>query len=391
MYRIITILLSSTIMLSAMSYEQFKKRVISNSKILQRSNISLKATNIEGDILMRSENPTVEMELSRFNPDVGDSQQGYRASYSQSIRRDSYYNSLLDSRLSKERLSLAYVVKNRAKLILDIEVLYTNLVYLNQLQQLLIKDLKISKRVSNIAKERYESGAESRVKYLQSKSEYISTKSRLISLKREIGIIYYEMMSLASIDRDIELEKKFIYSIGSKNDIGINQSPLGEILLAKEQLLANNISLHSQSINRYSLFTELEKEPDQSVVRVGIEIELPIFNQKSQERALATIHKQQAQIDREQLQLSQRIQKKSIVSSISQLSKEYQTLNLLAKEQGEILELLEEGYRISKGSLLELMIAKQKVLETKKRVLERQKEFNLKKIELNYLQGKYND
>ena len=297
----------------------------------------------------------------------------------------------LDSRLSKERLSQAYVVKNRAKLILEIEVLYTNLVYLNQLQQLLIKDLKISKRVSNIAKERYESGAESRVKYLQSKSEYISTKSRLISLKREIDIIYYEMMSLASIDIDIELEKKFIYSIGSKNDIGKNQSPLGEILLAKEQLLANNISLHSQSINRYSLFTELEKEPDQSVVRVGIEIELPIFNQKSQERALATIHKQQAQIDREQLQLSQRIQKKSIVSSISQLSKEYQTLNLLAKEQGEILELLEEGYRISKGSLLELMIAKQKVLETKKRVLERQKEFNLKKIELNYLQGKYND
>jgi len=391
MSRVILLSLSITLLLSAMSYEQFKKRVIRESKILQRSSISLQASKIEGDILMRSENPNIEVEMSRFDPDIGDSYSGYRASYSQSIRRDSYYNALSESRSSKERLSRAYVVKDRAKFISKLERLYTNLVYLDHLQQLLVKDLKISKRVSTIARKRYESGAESRVKYLQSKSDYTATKSRLISLQREIDIIYYDMMSLASIDRDIDLKKRFIYPITTTKYVDEDRSPLSRILSAKEEIATSDIALHSNSINRYSLFSELEKEPDQSIARVGIEVELPLFNQRSEERALATIHRRQLQIDREQLQLTQRIQKRSITHSISQLYQEYKALKILTKEQSEVLGLLEEGYRISKGSLLELMVAKQRVLETQKRVLDTQKEFNLKNIELNYLKGKYND
>jgi len=73
------------------------------------------------------------------------------------------------------------------------------------------------------------------------------------------------------------------------------------------------------------------------------------------------------------------------------LSKEYSLLKDLAKEQSEILNLLEEGYRISKGSLLELMIARKRVIDTNKKILNIDRVYNFKKIDLNYLQGAYND
>ena len=64
---------------------------------------------------------------------------------------------------------------------------------------------------------------------------------------------------------------------------------------------------------------------------------------------------------------------------------------MLEKDQNELLLLFEEGYRISKGSLLDLLLTKRKLVSTRKTLIETVKLLNEQKIQLNYLQGKYND
>jgi len=381
----------TTTMLSAMSFSQFKKRVIRESKILKRSRLSLLATDEESKIAMRSANPTMELEMSQFRPDIGDDRGGFRASYAQPIRTSGYYDSLSQHTSAQKLLQKAYIVEGRAGFIKKIEKLYVDLVYRDQLYRLLEGDLKISKRVADIVKERFESGAESRVQYMQAKTEVISSKSKLISLKREIDDIYFDMMKISGLGADVKLDMSFTYPISAENSNQKSNSPLAEILSAKEHRYSTDVHMQDRVLKQYSLFTELEKEPDQSVIRIGIEIDLPIFNQNNEERSLAKIRMRQARLDREQLQNSEDVERRAILNSMKTLTKEYYMLKDLAKEQREVLELLEEGYRISKGSLLELMVARKRVIDTNKKILYTHRVYNMKKIDLNYLQGVYND
>jgi len=306
--RIVWILsLCTTVMLSAMSFSQFKKRVIRESKILKRSRLSLLATNEEAGIVMRSTNPTMELEMSQFRPDIGDDRNGYRASYTQSIRTSGYYDSLSQHVSTRKLLQKAYIIEGRAGFIKKLEKLYIDFVYRDHLYTLLEGDLKITKRVADIVKERFGSGAESRVKYIQAKTEIMATKSELISLKREIDSIYFDMMKLVDIDSGVVIEKRFLYPISDTHHYTRTDSPLSQILSAKEQKFSSDISMQDRVIKSYSLFTELEKEPDQSIMRIGIEIDLPLFNQNSEERSLARIKMRQTKLDREHLQNSENI------------------------------------------------------------------------------------
>jgi len=78
-------------------------------------------------------------------------------------------------------------------------------------------------------------------------------------------------------------------------------------------------------------------------------------------------------------------------ASIRELSAQYNALKTLQKEQQELTSLLQEGYKIAKGSLFEMMSAKDKLIQTRKALLQTQKIMNDQKIELRFLQGDYND
>ncbi len=99
----------------------------------------------------------------------------------------------------------------------------------------------------------------------------------------------------------------------------------------------------------------------------------------------------QAELDQEYLQANETMQREALAYSIRELNTQYQSLQVLEKEQKELMELFEEGYRISKGSLLDLMLTKQKLVNTWKSLLSTHKMVNDQRIELNYLQGKYNE
>jgi outer membrane protein TolC len=149
--------------------------------------------------------------------------------------------------------------------------------------------------------------------------------------------------------------------------------------------------MNQSGFRNFDLYSSLEQEPDQAVLRVGVNIPLNINNDRSEERMLARLQMQQTALDNRQLEISLRSQKEMLQSAIRELSQQYHALRTLQKEQKELVALLEEGYRIAKGSLFELMTEKGRLIRTRKALLQTQKMINNQKIALRFLQGDYNE
>jgi hypothetical protein len=106
---------------------------------------------------------------------------------------------------------------------------------------------------------------------------------------------------------------------------------------------------------------------------------------------LAKLKGQQTQLEQEQLSLNVHSQKQMFKASIRELSMQYGALKMLQKDQKSLTALLQEGYKIAKGSLFQLMTTKNRLIQTGKSLLQTQKMINDQKIELRFLQGDYND
>lgn len=391
MKKIILIFTASSLTLFGMSYSQFKQSVIRNSKILQSNHLSLSSTEQQNAILLRPENPSLYLEASRFNPDAGDNRYGYKAIYSQPIRTGGFYGALTQKAQAQQILQQAFVSEGRAGFLKELEHLYTEYVYQNRLYTLLQKNYKISQRIAAIANERYKSGAESRAQYIQAKTEAMLVKTEILSARQESKTIYYQMLGLAGLNKNVSLQKKFIYPVSEKVSSRSYSSPLSKVLSAKRERFAAEVEANDRTFKSFSLLGELEKEPDQSIARIGISMPIPFFNQNREEKALATIKMRQAELDKEQLDRNEAMQRRSFSNAIHELNLQYHELKALEKEQKKLLGLFEEGYRISKGSLLDLMITRGRLVSTQKRLIKTQKMVNDQRIQLNYLQGKYND
>jgi hypothetical protein len=226
---------------------------------------------------------------------------------------------------------------------------------------------------------------------LQAKTETLTLKTQMYTTKQQQSTLYYQLLAVAGFSKKVSLEKRFIYSVSSKTKHSSKLSPKQEIIRAKEKLYRSDYSMNQSSLQNYDLYAGMEKEPDQSILRVGVNIPLLFHNDRSEERMLAKLKMQQTALESEQLSIDTLSQKQMYKSSISELSAQYYALRSLQKEQQELTDLLQEGYKIAKGSLFQLMTAKNKLIQTRKALLQTQKMINDQKIALRFLQGDYND
>ena len=206
-----------------------------------------------------------------------------------------------------------------------------------------------------------------------------------------MNTLYYQLLAIAGLKKKVSLEKAFIYPISSSISTSKQVNSKQQILTAKTKLLESQMRMNDSSIESYDLYTSIEDEPDQSILRVGISMALPIFNNKSEEKMLAKLQKEQLILDGEQLDIDIYTQTQMIRSSIQELSSQYQALKNLKKEQQVLNDLLQEGYKISQGSIFVMMNAKNKLIQTQKSLLQTQKMINTQKIDLRFIQGQYND
>lgn len=242
-----------------------------------------------------------------------------------------------------------------------------------------------------MVKERYKGGSENRVAYLQARTETITLKTQMYTEKQQFSTFYYQLLAIAGFTSKVSLDKRFIYSVSPKTKNSSKLSPKQQVLKAKEKLYQSDYSMNKSSFQNYDLYAGVEQEPDQGILRVGVNIPLSMHNDRSEERMLAKLKTQQTQLDNEQLSINTYSQKQMLKAVIGELSKQYHALMTLQNEQQELTTLLQEGYKISKGSLFQLMTAKNKLIQTKKALLQTQQMINDKKIELRFLQGEYND
>lgn len=391
MKRIITIFLSLSLGLFAMSYEQFKKYTEKNAKALQSQALSLQTTQEENKILLRTQNPTLELEASRFNPNIIESDFGYSVIVSQTVRTGNYYGGLEDQATASALLQQAYVHDGKAGYFRTLENLYTEYVYQSKLLALLKEEYTLSNKMTDMVHERYKSGSENRVAYLQAKTDTMTLKAQMYTTKNEMHRLYYQLLAIAGLSKKVSLEKNFIYSVSTQTNSVLKTSPKEQILEAKEKLLESKIRLNESSINSYELYGGIEDEPEQSILRVGVSIPLPIWNDKSEEKTLAKLQMQQLSLDKEQLSIDLNSQKEMIKASIQELSKQYHSLKNLKKEQQILNDMLQEGYKIAQGSVFVMMNAKNKLIQTQKSLLQTQKNINNQKTELRFIQGQYND
>lgn len=391
MKKILTLFLTLTFTLFGMSYKTFKSKTLKHSKILKSQNISLQNTQQKNKIRLRTANPTLTLESSRFDIKNGNNRFGYGITVSQDIRTSSYMNGLNQQTQASVLLSKAFTTQGKAGYIKTLEKLYTQYVFHSKMLTILKQEYKLSKHVTNIVYQKYKSGSETRVAYLQAKTETLTLKTQMFTTKQQSYTLYYQLLALAGVSKNISLEKKFIYSVSSQTKNSSKLTPKQQILEAKQKLYQSNYTMNKSSFRKYNLYTNIEKEPDQSIIRIGINIPLSIYNNRNEERMLAKLKIQQTTLDNEQLNINIVAQKKMKKVAIRELSNQYYALRSLQKEQKELSSLLQEGYKIAKGSLFELMTAKNKLIQTRKALLQTQKLINNQKIELRFLQGYYND
>jgi len=391
MKKIIMISLGFTLISYGMSYKKFKQYTLAHAKVLKSQSLSLQTRKEKNDILLRSRNPSINIETSRFNIGRNNYNFGYSTIVSQSIRTSNFYNGQKDLTKSMSLLEEAYVIDGKAGYIKTLEKIYTEYVYQSKLLALLKKEYKLSNKVTKIVQERYENGSENKVAYLQAKTNTISLKTQMYSTKQAMSSSYYQLLAIAGLKKKVSLSQKFIYPVSTKITSSKNLNPKQKVLDAKLKVLESKVFMNDSSIERFELYGGIEDESTQSILRVGVNISLPIFNNKSEEKRLTNLKKQQLSLDREQLSIDTHTKNMMLKYSIGELREQYYALKALKKEQETLNRLLQDGYKISQGSMFIMMNSQNRLIQTQKSLLQTQKMINNQKIELRFIQGQYND
>ena len=372
------------ITLYAQNYNELLNIAIDNSANLEiRNNNSQKAI-LEGDITTRLQNPNVEFEVSDFSGTKNEF--GSRVGVSQSI--------LLPSiKKDKKRLAtLNYNVSQkdyeakRAEFVYRFSMLYLNYKEAIAKKRLQQEEINIAKDITDIASQRYQYGAITQSEFLQTEVDYTNSINRAKELELTTQQRLNSILKFANIDEDITIDTNHIFTISQDS----SEHPAIELAQQKQKVSEAKLHLANHTIESVELFSEIEKEPDQDVFRVGISIPIPIFNKKNEEKQLAKI-----ELANQDIFISN--QRKNIDITISGLEKEIaifedmrnQYQNVISKQE-RLLANYQEGYKIAKINLLKLNDIKSKLISTKEKIIESNIQIERNSIKINYLKGAYN-
>lgn len=375
--------------LYAESFDIFLQKAIDNSPYLKASTLGIDQAKEEGSAITRYKNPSLELEYSRFEPDIGDSDNGFRVNYAQPIRLWGIGN-------DKERLSEAVLQsanadyeQKRAAFIRDISLFYTQYAEQKMLVGLGEEERRIAKKIYEISKARYEAGTISRGVMLQSQVAYEMIQIRNESLSLTAMQSYYYLLKQAGINQELEVDTKHEFTVNALSSSAQNPDVIN--LHGVQEKAISQAAVNSNRVEWMSLYAEYENEPEQDIARIGVSLPLAFFNTKSQEKQIARleadkvdllIQNKNTQLDLDNNRLQKQRQK--LIRLKDQNTKVLET-------EIELLKMFEEGYKIANINLLELQDIKNKVIETKERLIQIKTALNQNAITTNYMQGSYNE
>ncbi|WP_324171855.1 TolC family protein [Sulfurimonas sp.] len=388
MIKILSAIILLNLSLLGQSFDEFLKEAIKNSTYLKSSDLSRLQAKQQGDALTRYENPSIDVEYSKFSPKNGDDDNGYRISYTQPLRLWGVGND--KTKLSDAMIQSANTKKtlNHAEFTCNLSLLYNT--YANNKKYLLLGDeeLKIGKRIHNISKERYKAGTISKGELLQANISHEMTKTKIQTTKLEATNNYFSLLDYAGSTKEVEID--FTHNFSKEKKRNSNNPDLLYYKQQQNESLALS-QVNSNKLEFIDLVGEYENEPDQDIFRIGASIPLAIFDTKSQEKRIAKLESEkfsllaQNKTKRLQIQLS-KLDKTDVL--LNSLKKQHQnTLKL----QLQVLKMFEQGYKIANVNLLELQYIQNKLIKTEESLIDIETSLNENAIWHNYITGAYND
>ncbi len=373
--------------LFGIGFEEFKDKAVKN--IFVSKALSIKKSIIQNRIKTRSNNPKLDFQMNRFKSKNESYNLGYAISINMSVlpksfKDDSKKLSLLDINLTK-----SIYKKEKASFIASLEKLYTEYIYEKSKISLLKNEIKIADSLLNIVKDKFKRGNETKAEILKLALEKKRIENQLLMQQRVVKKAYFKLLEYANVDADLD-SSSFLYTFEDfKNRELQNQELL--IYRIKRDYFLKEVEVNSHTIDNYELFSEFEKEPDQDVIKIGVSFPLPIFNKKKEERELSLINAKKVKYEEELLKKRLKITLRNLKEKVLDLKKEYNSLTELKRDQKKLLNLYEEGYKIDKSSLIELLLSKNNLLKIDGFILDTLFYLNLEIIKLKYLQGAYNE
>ncbi|MDF1881331.1 TolC family protein [Sulfurimonas sp. MAG313] len=375
-------------LLSAQNFDDFLQNAITHSPYLESSALGIKQADESGNALKRYANPTLELEYSKFDPSVGQSNNGYRVNISQPLRLWSVGNDKQALSHNMVRTADANYVQDKARFTRDISLAFN--FYAQQKMMLTLGDeeLRIAKKIYEISKARYESGTISRGLLLQAKVDYEMVMIANEALMLKSSQSYYNLLSFAGITEEIGLETEYSFTLISKQK-GLN--PDLRVLKSKQDTALSLAKVNSNSVEWMNVFGEFESEPNQDIMRFGMNFPLAVFNTKSQEKNIAKLQAAKSEFlyNNETRRLA--MQDKRLKNEHSSLQKQEEANKQILQTELELLKMYEDGYKIASFNLLQLQDIKNKVIQTKERLIQITSALNQNAITQNYNQGNYND
>ncbi len=384
-------LLISTLLCTVMyaeSFDEFLQEAIVKSPYLKSSALAVKQSKEDGQTLTRYANPTLEVEYSEFQPDIGDDDNGYRVNISQPVRLWSIGDdkkALADTMI---KAASASYIEQRAMFIKNISFQFTLYSQQNMLLKLGNEELEIAKKIYEVSKARYESGTISRGLMLQSQVDYEMIQIKNESLSLRASQSYYNILRLAGINQEIDLSTNYVFNI--KQNLHVENPSLNVLSTQQEQSLSE-AKVNSNKIEWMNIFAEFENEPEQDIIRAGVNFPLAVFNTKSQERQIAKIQASRSRLllDNETARLD--IETIRLQKQRTSLEKQKVQNKQVLNTEIELLEMFQEGYKIANINLLQLQDIKNKVITTKRSLIQIKTALDQNAITTNFNQGSYNE
>ena len=375
--------------LQAKSFELFLQEALQKSPYLQARALSVEMAAEEAVKIQRYKNPTLALEFSEFSAADAESAKGYKVALTQPLR---LWGVSQDRAVLAETLqhkSNAYYTLKQAEFIRLLSLLYVDYREALFLEELAAEELRVTKKIESIVKERYASGSSAKVKHLLAKLDTKQAANNYTQQSLQRLSAYYRLLALSGLGTEVQIESGHTFELIQKDTFAdsagvVYQKALRENALADAKLQANKIEW-------MDLYLEYEKEPDQKISRVGIAIPLALFNQKNEERNLAVLQAKQRDLDIKNVQRELSLKRKRIQKELHKLKELAQKRAELYDAQKEMLLLYEDAYKIAKVKLIELQGIKTQMIKTKEQLIGLEAQIDRNIIEYNYNAGAYNE
>ncbi len=382
--------LLTTLTLCAQDFESFKEDALQNSPYLQANSLKVQNAQAVSKITTRYKNPTLGFEASQFSQNgVSSNKSGFRVEFTQPLRLWGVGDDRENLAQSQQQSAKTSVSLSRAAFIRKLSLRFVAYKRLVTLKDLALEELAISQKIAAISKARFENGTIARVKYLQAKLDVKRIDNSVDTLDLAKTDAYYNLLAFAGLKQQRAIGTDYNFTL-QKDDKTLS-SPELAFLAAEKKVATAKAELNANKLEWVNMRAEFEKEPDQDIYRVGVNIPLVIFNTKKEEKQIAKLQAQTKAFLYEQKESANNFTLKKIVRLIEKLTALQKSTQELQASQNELLLMYEDGYKIANINLIELQLIKNQMISTKEKLIEiqTQKEKNI--IGYNYLTGVYNE